>query len=81
VESGHEEEHGHGPDEEHEDCPPRLAGTGTHVDRSMKDRVCACCCWDSLLSFPSRVHLHIYIGRQPAAEHHFHFHTCGETNG
>ena len=53
VEGGHEEEHGHGPDEERKDRPPRLAGTASHVGgRSSYERPCVCllCCWDSLVS-------------------------------
>jgi hypothetical protein len=35
----------------------------TYVART-RDRVCVCCCWDSLfpgMVYPSRVHLHIYL--------------------
>jgi hypothetical protein len=50
VERRHEEEDGHGPDEERQDRPPRLAGSGSHVslelDRSLLLGIVQ---WDSLL--------------------------------
>jgi hypothetical protein len=39
VEGGHEEEHGHGPDEEHKDRLPHLVGTASHVDRAPRVHV------------------------------------------
>lgn len=48
MERRHEEEDGHGPDEERQDRPPRLAGSGSHVslDRSLLLGIVQ---WDSLL--------------------------------
>ena len=51
----------------------------SEVDRATRDRVCACFA-AGIPWYHSRLHLHVFIGRQHAAEHH-QFRTCGETTG
>lgn len=71
MERGHEEEDGHGPDEERQDRPPRLAGSGSHVLTGRAPRVSLSLLlgivqWDSLLVILSlwRAFLSLYIGMQ-----------------